>query len=95
MFDSLKKSLGNATDSETAKAAAAEIKSLGGSADKLGESISKLPEAAKTAISTVIEHGLNSIQPMIDKVNAMPVVADVIKPELDALLKKLKGLTGT
>ena len=59
--------------------------SFGGMSEMFG----KMPDAAKSALAGVFQSSLKQLQPIIDKVLAIPGVEAVLKPAIDALMSKL------
>lgn len=94
VFGSTTDALTGITDLESAKNA---IPSLEEATSKLGginDLIARLPDAAKGPLSAVANNGLAAIQPLIEKVTAIPGVGALIEPVVQPMLDMLSGLTG-
>lgn len=94
VFGSTTDALSGITDAESARAALPSIEQASGSVSRLGGIISRLPDAAKGPIGTIVNNGLAALQPLIDKVSAIPGVGDIIRPIVGPMLETLQGLAG-
>lgn len=82
------------TDVESATAALPSLEDATSKLSGLSETISMLPDAAKGPIAGIISGGLATLQPIIDKVTAIPGVGPVIEPIVTPMLEMLEGLAG-
>ncbi len=82
-------SLGNITDAESATAALPQLTEATSKIGTLSEVFSKLPAPAQATLSSLAENKISTLQPMLDKVVAIPGVGPILKPALDSLMQKL------
>ena len=94
MFNKASESLGGVTDVESATAALPGLEEIGGQVAGLPDLFDKVPEAARGPLQGVVGEGLGSLQPIIDKVMAIPGVGGVVGPILEPMLETLGGLAG-
>ena len=92
MFGSVQTSLGGITDVESAKAAIPQLTDFSGKLDGVTAMADKLPEAAKPMFNTVVQGGMGQLQPMLDKVMAIPGVESVLGGVIGPLKEKLAAL---
>ena len=92
MFGSTTEALSGITDVESAKAALPDIKAATSSLGGISDVITRLPDAAKGPISAVLNNGIAGLQPLIDKVTAIPGVGALIQPVVGPVLENLQGL---
>jgi hypothetical protein len=93
-FGSAGKAVQGVTDVESAKAALPTLQELTAKADELSQSVSSLPEGAKSAIASVMESGLGELKTLVEKVLALPGVEEVLKPAIGDLMEKLQAWSG-
>lgn len=93
MFGSATKDLQSVTDADTGRAALPKLQELTGSLAGLKATIDKLPAEAKTALSAVVNKGVEQLEALSQKVMAIPGVSDIVKPEVDKLIQGIKDLT--
>ena len=91
-IDGLKASLEGITDATTAQAALPKLHEATGALEKVKGLAGKLQAEQKTALAALITAALPVINPLIDKVLAIPVVSDVLKPAIDSLRTQLDAL---
>lgn len=89
-IESLTKTLSGISNSETAKNATAQVSEAEAKLSALGDKIGKLPEQAKPVLKEMIQKASAALQPLIDKVLAMPGVKENLEPQLKAIRAKLK-----
>lgn len=92
LLGSASTSLQGVTDVDTSKAALPKLTELNGSLASLKATIEKLPAEAKTALASVIDKGVEQLEALSKKVEALPGVSDVVKPEVDKLIQGIKDL---
>lgn len=85
----------NVTDVESAKAALPQLKEATSKLGALSELFNKLPESGKSAISGTASNQVSNLQPIIDKVTAIPGVGAVLKPATDSLMQALSAFTAS
>lgn len=94
LFGSATETLNGITDAESATAAIPAFGELGSKIDSMTEVFGNVPEDARSSISTVASEGLGKLQPLIDKVLALPGVGAVLNPVLGPILEKLQEFAG-
>ena len=94
VFGSTGDALSSITDIESAKSALPNLEDAAGKLSGLNDLIVRLPDAAKGPIGSVVQNGMGSIQPIVDKVSAIPGVGSLIEPVIGPLMKMLSGLAG-
>ena len=88
----MKASLGGITDATTAQAALPKLQEATGALEKVSGMTGKLQAEQKSALAALITAALPVINPLIDKVLAIPVVSDILKPAVDGLRAQLDAL---
>ncbi|MEE9319214.1 MAG: DUF937 domain-containing protein [Granulosicoccus sp.] len=94
VFGSTTDALSGITDADTATAA---IPALEEATSKLGgvnDLFARLPDAAKGPVSSIVSGGMATLQPILDKVIALPGVGSVVEPVVKPLMDLLKGMAG-
>lgn len=91
LFASATKTLSGVKDADSATAALPDLGKLTEGFGGMTEMFSKLPDAAKVAVGGVFQSSLGQLQPIIDKVMAIPGVEAILKPAIDALMSKLEA----
>ncbi|MET0483578.1 MAG: DUF937 domain-containing protein [Aestuariivirgaceae bacterium] len=92
-IDTLKAALEGITDSESAKAALPKLQDADGQLGALGNLLATLSPDQKKALAAAIMAALPALNPLFDKVLAIPGVADIAKPVIDGLRAKLDQLS--
>jgi hypothetical protein len=92
-FTSATQSLTKIKDEATARAAIPDLEELEGKISGLADMTAKLPGEAKTAVSGLLESGVDGIKSLVEKIMAIPGVESVVKPKMDAIMQKLTALT--
>ena len=67
---------------------------LGDKVDSVSGLVGNLPDAAKGPISTMAAEGMGKLQPVVDKVLALPGVGSIVSPVLEPMLEKLQEIGG-
>ena len=91
-IDGLKTSLEGITDAATAQAALPKLQEATGALEKVNGMAGKLQAEQKSALAALITAALPVINPLIDKVLAIPGVSDIAKPAIDSLRAQLDAL---
>ena len=91
LFTSATDTLSGITDADSATAALPALGELGTKVDSVSGMLDKLPEAARGPIASIVSGGMGSLQPIIDKVSALPGVGDIITPVIGPIMEKLSG----
>lgn len=94
VFGSAGDALSGITDLESARSALPNLEDAAGKLSGLNDLIVRLPDAAKGPIGSVVQNGMGSLQPIIDKVTAIPGVGALIEPVIAPLMEMLSGLAG-
>jgi len=92
VFSSATDALSGITDIDSAKAAIPSLQEAGSTLGGLNDVIARLPDAAKGPIAGIVTAGLSALQPIIDKVTAIPGVGSLIEPVIQPMMDALKGL---
>ncbi len=85
--------LSGITDIESARTAVTGIEAASDKLSGLEKVITDLPDAANGPINTIVSQGVESLKPLIDKVTAIPGVAERVQPVLGPMLGTLQDLT--
>jgi hypothetical protein len=88
----LKTSLGSVSDTASANAALPKLQEVGTQLDKVASVLPQASADQKKALKGLIDPAMAALNPLFDKVLAMPGVGDVLKPTIDALRTKLAAL---
>lgn len=91
VFSSATDALGGITDVESATAAIPALEEIGGSLGGLSSTIDGLPDAVKGPIASIVGSGMEGLQPLIEKVTAIPGVGDLITPVIEPIMEMLQG----
>lgn len=91
LFGKATSTLTGVKDAESATAALPDLGKLTEGFGGMTEMFSKMPDAAKTAVAGVFKSSLEQLQPIIDKVMAIPGVEAILKPAIDAMMSKLEA----
>jgi hypothetical protein len=93
VIDNLKTSLEGITDSATAEAALPKIQEADGQLKTADDLVAKLSPEQKKQVATLIAGAMPTLNQLFDKVLAIPGVAAILKPVIDALRTKLDALS--
>lgn len=94
IFGSTTETLSGITDLDSAKNA---IPSLQDAASKLGgisDLMARLPEAAQGPLSSIVQTGIGMLQPLVEKLTAIPGVGSLIEPVVAPIMEMLNGMAG-
>ena len=92
VFGSTTDALSGITDIDSAKAAIPSIEEAGSKLGGLSDVIARLPDAAKGPVSGMVSTGLAALQPIVDKVSAIPGVGALIEPAIKPMMDTLSAL---
>lgn len=92
VFSSTTDSLNGITDADSAVAALPAIEEATGKLGGLNDVISGLPDIAKGPVASIVQNGLAALQPLVEKVSAIPGVGDIITPVIQPVMEMLEGL---
>jgi Bacterial protein of unknown function (DUF937) len=90
---SLRTALGSVTDVASAQAALPKIRDATAQIDRVDDLIGQLSAEQRRILSGLVNPVMPTLNQLFDKVLAIPGVADVLKPAIDALRVKLAALT--
>jgi hypothetical protein len=90
----LRTSLQGITNAASATAAVPKLQGAAAQIDKVRAETGQLSADQRNIIAGVVAPAMSGINPLIDKVLAMPDVGEVVKPVIDTLKTKLAGLPG-
>ncbi|MFK7890265.1 MAG: DUF937 domain-containing protein, partial [Granulosicoccus sp.] len=94
VIGSTQETLTGITDVDSATAAVPAIQDAASKLGGLSDVITRLPEAAQGPIGSLVSNSLSSIQPLIEKVTAIPGVGAIIEPVIGPMMETLQGLGG-
>lgn len=94
VFGSTADALTGITDLESAKSAIPSIEEATTKLGGINDLIARLPDAAKGPLAAVASNGLAAIQPLIDKVIAIPGVGAIVEPVIQPMVDMISGLAG-
>jgi len=90
---SVRATLNGVTDVSSAQAALPKLKEATAQIDKTGGEVGQLSAEQRKLIAAVINPLMPTVNQLCDRVLAIPGVAEVLKPSVDALKAKLTALT--
>lgn len=91
-IDGLKASLEGITDAATAQAALPKLQEATSALEKINSAAGTLQAEQKSALAALITAALPVINPLIDKILAIPGVSEIAKPAIDSLRAQLDAL---
>lgn len=94
IFGSASETLSGITDLESAKNAIPSLQEAAGNLGGLSDVMARLPEAAKGPLGSVVQNGIGMLQPLVEKISAIPGVGPVIEPFVAPIMEMLNGMTG-
>ena len=94
VFGSATDTLSGITDADSATAAIPALEDVSSKLTDLGGMFDKVPEAARGPLNTIVNNGLGALQPIIDKVLALPGVGSILEPIVTPMLEALQGMAG-
>src|SRR5262245_28737547 len=89
---SLRTTLGGITDAASARAALPKLQDVTAQLDKVGGVVGQLSAQQRTVLAGLVNPMMPTLNQLFDKVLAIPGVAEVLKPTIDALKAKLAML---
>jgi hypothetical protein len=89
----LRTTLGSITDAASAQAALPKLRDVTAQIDKVDGMIGQLSLEQRKLLAGLVNPVMPTLNQLFDKVLAIPGVADVLKPAIDALKVKLAALT--
>lgn len=94
MFDSAKTSLEGITDVQTAESSLPALQGFGTQLNDVASMIEGVPEAARGPLTSIVQNGMGILQPLLEKLRAIPGVGAIIDPVMTPIVEKLQGLGG-
>jgi Bacterial protein of unknown function (DUF937) len=94
-LENLRSTLQGVADSESAKAALPKLQDAKGQIDKVNGLIGQLSPEQRKILAGLVNQFMPTLDPLFDKVLAIPGVAELIKPVIDGLRTTLAALTAT
>lgn len=93
VFSSASEALTGITDLESAKNAIPSLEDAAGKLSGLSDVMARLPDAAKGPLGSIVQGGIGMLQPLIDKISAIPLVGPLIEPVVAPIMEMLNGMT--
>lgn len=94
LFGNATEALGGITDADSATAAIPALEGVGSKLTEVTGMFDKVPEAARGPLSAIAGDGLGKLQPIIDKVLALPGVGSILEPIIGPIVEALQGMAG-
>lgn len=88
----LTKMLGGITDLDSAKAALPKLDEMTGGLDDIAAKAGNLSAESKEAFAGMVNKALPALEGAVSKLMEMPGVGDTLKPALDPIMAKIKGM---
>jgi hypothetical protein len=92
-FNTLRTTLAGITDASSAQAALPKLREVTAQIDKVDGLLGQLSPEQRRVLAGVVNPLMPSLNQLFDKVLAIPGVAELLKPTIDALRAKLALLT--
>ena len=92
-LENLRTALEGVTDADSAKAALLKLQDAKGQIDKVNGLIGQLSPEQRKILAGLVNQFMPMLNPLFDKVLAIPDVAELIKPTIDGLRTTLAALT--
>jgi len=94
MFGEATETLGGITDADSATAALPALEGMGSKVTELSGMMDKVPEAARGPLNSIVGGGVDKLQPLVEKVSAIPGVGSIISPIIGPIMETLSGMGG-
>jgi len=94
LFGSTTDTLSGITDADSATAAIPALEEVSGKLGGLNDVMSRLPDAAKGPLQSIVSGGLGSLQPIVEKVMGLPGIGSILEPILGPIMETLGGMAG-
>ena len=93
IFSSANDTVSGITDVDSAQAAIPAFEDITGKVDGLSGLWDKVPDAGRGPLSGMVNDGIGTLTPAIEKINEIPGVSGVLGPVTSTLLEKLQAFT--
>ena len=90
----LRSTLGGITDAASARAALPKLQEVSAQIDKVGGVVGQLSAEQRRVLAGLVSPAMPALNQLFEKVLAIPGVAEILKPVIDALKAKLATLAG-
>ncbi len=94
VFGSATDTFSGITDADSATAAIPALEEVSGKLGGLNDVMTRLPDAAKGPLQSIVSGGMGSLQPIVDKVMGLPGIGPILEPIVGPLLETLGGMAG-
>ncbi|MFT4727388.1 MAG: hypothetical protein ACI9UN_001883 [Granulosicoccus sp.] len=94
VFATISEALSGITDLESAKNAIPSLLEATGKLSGIKDVMARLPETARGPLGSIVQAGISVLQPLVDKIVAIPVVGALIKPVVTPIMEMLDGMAG-
>ena len=91
-ISNLRTALGGITDAASAQAALPRLRDATSQIDKVSGMVGQLSDGQRKVLAGLVNPVMSTLNPLFDRVLAIPGVAEVIKPTIDVLKSKLATL---
>lgn len=92
-ISSVRSTLNGITDAASAQAALPRLQAATSQIDKVSGTLAQLSDGQRKMLAGLVNPAMSTLNQLFDKVLAIPGVAEVIKPTIDALRARLATLT--
>ncbi len=92
MLGNLTKMLGGITDLDSAKAALPKLNEMGSGLDDIAAKAGKLSAESKDGFVGLVNKAMPALEGAVKKLMDMPGVGETLKPALDGIMTKIKGM---
>jgi hypothetical protein len=89
ILGSLTETLSSVKDEASADAALSKLRDVGAQLEDAKGAFDELPATAKTSIGSVLKASLSNLKSLVNKVLALPVVGDTLKPVVEPIMNQL------
>lgn len=90
--DNITSSLDSITDEASARAALPDLTTASENLDKVKDMAGSLPDAARGPLSGIVSNAMAALEPLIEKVRAIPGVGPIVDPVLEKIMGTMEDL---
>jgi hypothetical protein len=94
-LETLRSSLQGITDADSAKATLPKLQDAKAQIDKVNSLVGQLSPEQRKMLAGLVDQFMPTLNPLFDKVLAIPGVAELIKPIVDGIRTTLTALSAT